>query len=84
MNNAFPARYRGKCSDCGEWWQEGDPIRFVTYAAGDDGWTPADIAAGNFVHDDCDAAGPTEKPEGKVCPRCFLRKSLSGDCGCDA
>lgn len=71
MTNAFPARYRGKCSDCGEWWREGDPIRFAMHAAG------------NFVHDDCDASAPAEKPEGETCPRCFLRKSLSGECGCD-
>ena len=24
-----------------------------------------------------------EKPEGTVCPTCFLRRSLTGECGCD-
>lgn len=72
MTRAFAALYRGKCSDCGEWWKPGDPIR---YSLGADG---------NFVHADCDAAEPTEKPEGAVCPTCFLRRSLSGECGCDA
>ena len=53
----FPARYPGRCVECGEGIYEGMPIRMA-----DDG----------AVHDDCDTAAPPEPVEHPVCQTCWL------------
>ena len=70
---SIPARYSGTCPECGERWQPGDLIR-------SDATQPGELPV--WQHAVCPEA--VEKLEGDVCPRCFLRRSLSGDCGCDA
>lgn len=68
----IPARYSGTCSECGERWQPGDLIRADEHPLGK---LPV------WQHAVCPES--VEKPEGAVCDRCFLRRSLTGACGCD-
>lgn len=66
------ARYSGTCPECGERWQPGDLIRGET----------APMTRGIiYRHAVCPES--VEKAEGMVCDRCFLRRSLTGECGCD-
>ena len=67
---SFAAMFPGKCSACGEWFPEGAQIRRV------DGKS--------YAHNDCEAdetVTPTVARE--VCPRCWLERSVTGECGCD-
>lgn len=68
----IPARYSGTCHECGERWQPGDLIR-------SDFKVPGRYPI--WTHAVCPES--VEKPEGAVCARCFLRRSLTGECGCD-
>lgn len=72
---SIPARYPGLCPECGERWQPGDLIR---------GETSRDLRDKTVTwrHAVCPEA--VEKMEGDVCPVCFLRRSLSGECGCES
>lgn len=67
------ARYSGTCPDCGERLQPGDLIR-----SGD--CTERGVPT-MWGHAACPQS--VEKAEGAVCDRCFLRRSLTGECGCD-
>lgn len=67
------ARYSGICPECDERWQPGELIR-------SDRREPSGPPI--WQHAVCPES--VEKPEGTVCPRCFLRRSLTGECGCDA
>lgn len=66
----FAALFTGHCQVCGEDWEPGAMIRYTSRFG---------LRCG--VHDCCDAAN-TEPQEGDVCPSCFLRRALSGECGC--
>lgn len=65
----FAARFPGKCSSCGEWFTEGTAIK-------------RDLPS--YMHDDCDDSGRSPLPtvEREVCSRCWLEKSVTGECGC--
>ena len=69
----MPARYSGTCPECGERWHPGDLIR-----AGD--YTEEGVPT-MWGHAVCPES--VERLEGAVCDRCFLRRSLTGECGCD-
>ena len=68
----FEAQYTGYCYSCETSWNPGAPIRYTSRY----GFRRA-------VHDNCDTANP-EPLEGAVCPSCFMRRSLTGECGCDS
>lgn len=68
----FAAQYTGFCRDCDTAWKPGDPIRYTSRY----GYRTA-------VHGNCDFAA-IEPLEGAVCPKCFMRRALSGECGCDS
>ena len=66
----FAAQHPGKCSACGDLFPEGTHIR-------------RDETRG-YRHADCDAddsVTPTVAQE--VCDRCWLEKSITGECGCE-
>ena len=69
---SIPARYSGTCPECGVRWQPGDLIRADERPRGE---LPV------WQHAVCPES--VEKAEGTVCDRCFLRRSLTGECGCD-
>lgn len=54
---AFSAKYRGQCSDCGEWFPEGTVIK---YDEND-----------QIVHENCDDAEDLPEP-GVPCPECHM------------
>ncbi len=55
--SATTARYSGRCGECAETWESGDPIRRST----DGAWR----------HDDCpDTTDLT--PRNPICPECWL------------
>lgn len=56
---SFPARYPGKCGDCGETYPADTEITKT-----DDGYTHADCTA---------APAPKPRNEGPLCPDCWLR-----------
>ena len=70
---SIQARFSGTCPECGERWQPGDLIRA-------EDTPPGELPV--WRHAACPES--VEKLEGDVCTRCFLRRSLSGECGCDA
>ena len=63
----WEARHYGRCKLCDGPINPGDPIT-STLA----GWVHAEACP--------DDAEPLT---GAVCPKCFLTRSLSGECGCD-
>ena len=66
---AFEARYHSDCDECGWRIKPGD---LVAYRAG----------ATEVSHFVC----PEDvglRAAGEVCGRCFMEKSVSGECGCD-
>ena len=66
----FAAQHPGKCSACGDLFPEGTRIR-------------RDETRG-YRHADCDtddSVTPTVARE--VCDRCWLEKSITGECGCE-
>ncbi len=67
----FAAQFPGKCSLCGEWFTEGTAIK---HEALGHGWQHADCDAD-------DSVTPTVARE--VCDRCWLEKSITGECGCE-
>ena len=69
MSRPFIARFGGRCPACESGIHPGKEVEYST-----------DVP---LVHADCSDAAP-EPIEGVACPRCFLRRSLSGDCGCDS
>lgn len=70
MSIPFTARYHGKCVTCGDPIRPGDRVHF-----------PEDGTS--LEHVECDAATAPETLTGDVCPKCWLTRSLSGECGCD-
>lgn len=58
MSRPFASRYRGKCADCGEWWPEGELIRYDD----DD----------QLVHATCDQPGANQAARFVACPACWL------------
>ena len=67
----YAALFPGLCPECDERWKAGDLIQPIDDACGGLHWRHAVCPEG------------VEKPEGTVCPTCFLRRSLTGECGCD-
>lgn len=67
------ARYSGTCPECGDRWQPGDLIRAEAAQPGE---------SPTWQHAVCPES--VESLEGDVCPRCFLRRSLTGECGCES
>lgn len=65
---SFPAYWPGVCQDCGQRYPEGTPIAMLPGV----GWGHAEACPED-----------AEPPTGAVCPKCFLTRSLSGECGCD-
>ena len=67
----FAAQFPGKCSSCGEWFPEGMPIK-------------QDHAGRGYKHDDCadSETSPLPNVAREVCSRCWLEKSITGECGC--
>ena len=74
MSLHIEASYSGLCPECGEFWQPGDLIR---REGNERLWEDL-----RWRHVVCPEA--IEKPEGAVCEHCFLRRSLTGECGCDS
>ena len=70
---AFEAQYPGYCRDCSSEYRPGAMIR---YSSRYGHRVP--------VHADCEAAAEPEPLEGTVCPSCFMRRALSGECGCQS
>ena len=68
----MPARYSGTCPNCGERWQPGELIRSTVV-----GYEHHEV----WQHTVCPES--VEEAEGAACDRCFLRRSLTGECGCD-
>jgi hypothetical protein len=67
--STFPARYNGRCGACEERIYEGDMIEF------------SGESATNFVHTDCSASAPRERPTQPICPECFTELPVAGVCG---
>lgn len=65
---SFPASRPGVCQDCGQRYPAGTHIVLLSGV----GWGHAEACP--------EDAEPTT---GAVCPKCFLTRSLSGECGCD-
>lgn len=68
MSRTFLARYPGRCANCDEGIEVDD---LLTYAD--------DVV----IHADCNEAPRPDRKPTEVCPRCFIAKALSGECGCD-
>lgn len=68
---SFAAQFPGKCALCGEWFSEGTQIE-------------RDPDGRGYRHTDCDNDDPQPSIAREVCDRCWLEKSLSGECGCEA
>lgn len=71
MSRIFPAKYDGRCPECGETFVAGE---MLTYDESD-----------RVVHADCTDSVSAARP-GKpavVCPRCFMAKPASGVCDCE-
>lgn len=68
----FEAMYSGYCRDCETEYRPGAMIRYSSH-----------YDHRVIVHADCEAAA-IEPIEGAVCPKCFMRRALSGECGCDS
>ena len=69
--NAFPAKYDGRCGECGEVIVRGE---LLTYDDND-----------RVVHPDCTDSVANARP-GKppvVCTVCFITKAENGACSCD-
>ena len=66
--STFTAKYRGTCTECDGSIYPGEEVEF----------TPS----GKLAHAECsdDEKGWTSE----VCPKCFLRKSLTGECWCES
>lgn len=67
---SFAATFPGKCSVCGEWFEEGSTIQRDPFDKG-------------YRHADCDDADAQPSPAREVCDRCWLEKSIDGQCGCE-
>lgn len=65
----FAAKFPGKCSACGDWFAEG--VTLTRDAQG-------------YRHADCNDADDPSPVTREVCRRCWLEKSVTGECGCDA
>lgn len=68
MSTPFPARYRGRCVACDEWFAEGATVRFTEEG---------------IVHDDCAAVRDPLQGERSPCDQCFTVPAVNGACGCD-
>lgn len=68
---SFAAQFPGKCSACGDWFTEGATIQ-------------RDPDGKGYRHADCDEADALPSVAREVCDRCWLEKSETGECGCDA
>lgn len=70
MSRKFEARYPGRCPApaCGQAIEVGDDLIMDDEQA---------------VHFDCAAAPPAAGKPREVCPRCFIERSVNGECGCD-
>ena len=70
---SFPARYRGRCASCGEWFEEGEEIGFFDHELMDEACLNAALDG---------QRRPGQKDFGR-CPRCFQAYAANGTCGCD-
>lgn len=68
--SAVEARYAGICAECEEPFPEGTPI-------------VRDEPGNCWIHETCPDPINLRDRHGKVCPRCFTERSLTGECGCD-
>lgn len=69
MSAPFPARYRGRCVACDEWFPEDATVRF---------------AEEGIVHDDCGSVRDPLRAERPICDQCFMETAANGECGCDS
>lgn len=68
---SWPARYEGKCAECGEAVEVGQQIEYADPPSA--GWR-------RVQHVTCpESVEPAARP---TCPRCFMEIALSGECGC--